>query len=84
MNRQLTISLGADSDDEIVSQVYNFLISKQYKVNLYGKLNNDNSSWVEISKKIAEILKSDGIKSKVEVIFQSVEDLHKSYKIYLQ
>ena len=30
------------------------------------------------SKKIAEILKSDGIKSKVEVIFQSVEDLHKS------
>ena len=28
MNRQLTISLGADSDDEIVSRVYNFLISK--------------------------------------------------------
>ncbi|GIR29506.1 hypothetical protein CM15mP43_11300 [bacterium] len=24
MNRQLTISLGADSDDKIVSQVYNF------------------------------------------------------------
>ena len=31
MNRQLTISLGADSDDEIVSRVYNFLISKQFK-----------------------------------------------------
>ena len=53
MKKKLTISLGADSNDEIVSRVNNFLISKSYKVNLYGKLNNDNYSWVEISKKIA-------------------------------
>lgn len=53
MKKKLTISLGADSNDEIVSKVNNFLISKNYKVNLYGELNNDNYSWVEISKKIA-------------------------------
>ena len=51
MKKKLTISLGADSNDEIVSRVNNFLISKSYKVNLYGKLNNDNYSWVEISKR---------------------------------
>ena len=53
MKKKLTISLGADSNDEIVSKVNNFLISKNYKVNLYGELNNDDYSWVEISKKIA-------------------------------
>ena len=67
MNRQLTISLGADSDDEIVSQVYNFLISQQFKVNLYGKLNNDNSSWVEISKKIASDIQNK--KAELGIIF---------------
>ena len=67
MNRQLTISLGADSDDEIVSRVYNFLISKQFKVNLYGKLNNDNSSWVEISKKIASDIQNK--KAELGIIF---------------
>ena len=53
MKKKLTISLGADSNDEIISKVNNFLISKNYKVNLYGELNNDDYSWVEISKKIA-------------------------------
>ena len=28
-------------------------VLQNYKVNLYGELNNDNYSWVEISKKIA-------------------------------
>ena len=46
---------------------------KNYVKILYNQFTDE-----EISKKIAEILKSDGIKSKVEVIFQSVEDLHKS------
>ena len=46
---------------------------KNYVKTLYNQFTDE-----EISKKIAEILKSDGIKSKVEVIFQSVEDLHKS------
>ena len=46
---------------------------KNYVKTLYNQFTDE-----EISKKIAEILKSDGIKSEVEVIFQSVEDLHKS------
>ena len=46
---------------------------KNYVKTLYNQFTDE-----EISKKISEILKSDGIKSKVEVIFQSVEDLHKS------
>ena len=46
---------------------------KNYEKTLYNQFTDE-----EISKKIAEILKSDGIKSEVEVIFQSVEDLHKS------
>ena len=46
---------------------------KNFVKTLYNQFTDE-----EISKKISEILKSDGIKSKVEVIFQSVEDLHKS------
>ena len=46
---------------------------KNHVKTLYNQFTDE-----EISKKISEILKSDGIKSKVEVIFQSVEDLHKS------
>ena len=46
---------------------------KNFVKTLYNQFTDE-----EISKKIAEILKSDGIKSKVEVIFQSVEDLHNS------
>ncbi len=51
----------------------NITNKKNYVKILYNQFTDE-----EISKKIAEILKSDGIKSKVEVIFQSVEDLHKS------
>ena len=51
----------------------NITNKKNYVKTLYNQFTDE-----EISKKIAEILKSDGIKSKVEVIFQSVEDLHKS------
>ena len=48
----------------------NITNKKNYVKILYNQFTDE-----EISKKIAEILKSDGIKSKVEVIFQSVEDL---------
>ena len=51
----------------------NITNKKNYVKILYNQFTDE-----EISKKIAEILKFDGIKSKVEVIFQSVEDLHKS------
>ena len=51
----------------------NITNKKNYVKTLYNQFTDE-----EISKKIAEILKFDGIKSKVEVIFQSVEDLHKS------
>ena len=51
----------------------NITNKKNYVKILYNQFTDE-----EISKKISEILKSDGIKSKVEVIFQSVEDLHKS------
>jgi amidophosphoribosyltransferase len=38
----------------------------------------DPFSAIEISNKIAEMLKSDKIKAEVEVIFQTVEGLHKA------
>ncbi|MDO9261959.1 MAG: amidophosphoribosyltransferase [Flavobacteriaceae bacterium] len=42
----------------------------------YVKMIYDSFSAVDISKKIAEMLKTNNIKSEIEIIFQKVEDLH--------
>jgi amidophosphoribosyltransferase len=44
----------------------------------YVKMIYDSFSPVDISKKIAEMLKTKNIKSEIEIIFQKVEDLHQA------
>ena len=80
--RAMLALLNENKKNHLLKEVYekskNTLENKTtYKKNHVKTLYNQFTD-EEISKKIAEILKSDGIKSKVEVIFQSVEDLHKS------
>ena len=80
--RAMLALLNENKKNHLLKEVYeksknalekNITNKKNYVKILYNQFTDE-----EISKKIAEILKSDGIKSKVEVIFQSVEDLHKS------
>jgi amidophosphoribosyltransferase len=50
------------------------LVEMKNKVKqIYKDFSND-----EISKKISEMLKEDGIKAEINVIFQTVESLHKA------
>ena len=80
--RAMLALLNENKKNYLLREVYekskNTLENKRTNKKNYVKILYNQFTDEEISKKIAEILKSDGIKSKVEVIFQSVEDLHKS------
>ena len=80
--RAMLALLNENKKNYLLKEVYekskNALENKTTNKKNYVKILYNQFTDEEISKKIAEILKSDGIKSKVEVIFQSVEDLHKS------
>ena len=80
--RAMLALLNENKKNYLLKEVYekskNALENKITNKKNYVKILYNQFTDEEISKKIAEILKSDGIKSKVEVIFQSVEDLHKS------
>ena len=80
--RAMLALLNENKKDHLLKEVYekskNALENKTTDKKNYVKTLYNQFTDEEISKKISEILKSDGIKSKVEVIFQSVEDLHKS------
>ncbi len=80
--RAMLALLNENKKNYLLREVYekskNTLENKRTNKKNYVKILYNQFTDEEISKKIAEILKSDGIKSKVEVIFQSVEDLHNS------
>ena len=68
--------------EQTIQEIYqNCLKSIEEQVEMppnYVQALYEPSSAIEISNKIAEMLKSDKIKAEVEVIFQTVEGLHKA------
>jgi amidophosphoribosyltransferase len=70
------------SKEKIIQEIYqNCLKSIEDGIEVppnYVRALYDPFSAIEISNKISEILKSDSIKAEVEVIFQTVEGLHKA------
>jgi amidophosphoribosyltransferase len=68
--------------DSLIQQVYNESVSELLKPvdemkNIVRKIYKPFST-EEISKKISSMLKSDEIKSDVEIVFQSIEGLHEA------
>jgi len=51
--KKLKIGLGADSDDEIVIKTKAILENMGFIIKLYGTINNEKISWVEIAKNIS-------------------------------
>lgn len=70
------------SKEKIIQEIYqNCLKSIEDGIEVppnYVRALYEPFSAIEISNKISEILKSDSIKAEVEVIFQTVEGLHKA------
>ena len=66
----------------LLEEVYNLCKKQQTTEGAvsenYVKMIYDSFSAVDISKKIAEILKTNNINSEIEIIFQKVEDLHRA------
>jgi amidophosphoribosyltransferase len=66
----------------LLDEVYKLCKQQQSTVGAvsenYVKMIYDSFSPNDISKKIAEMLKTKNIKSEIEIIFQKVEDLHQA------
>ncbi len=77
------LELLKDNDKlSILDEVYNLCKNQQSEENKtvenYIKMIYNSFTPVDISKKIAEMLKTEHISAEIEIIFQKVEDLHRA------
>ena len=65
--KKLKIGLGADSDDEIVKKTKTILENMGFIIKLYGTINNEKISWVEIAKNISIDIQSKEIDTEMPI-----------------